>query len=352
MEQLSPSAKEGIQKLLRLLCQTRQECEAEIAEVVDVTRSNRQILPRLMGGTTKMQFGLDRGDLIEPLSPPGTSGAISCDSACSTSTQNDEPWDSVGSQLCTKGKNLLRSQNRRLLGASSVDMQGQDSPGRVFASDLTRKQSDSAFRDNRPMELLSDEVISPRCPSNGVSISSLALAVDYSPDQATVATNLATRIFSPRVKAFLRRCRKSPDLFLKHVRNSQILLPEGGGLAKAIHQTSRNEETKEILALYTRFEVYNCFQLAKTEGHHTGKTWRRNQRDILAKRLSQEYPEKFKATKDAYKALGSVNRGQIFKRWIEHFDNNVGSLLALPSRRANYEYGLLSELLLVLANIH
>lgn len=167
-------------------------------------------------------------------------------------------------------------------------------------------------------------------PSNTVALS-------LAPNEDTLdRTRLAacTEItFSSNLLRVLQNCKTDRDLFLRKVEESKASLPNGRGWKAAIATKQENADMRDLLSIYHRFECYNIYRHVVEAGYHTGEHWIRDRRQELAKKLCDDFPERFQTLKAANKCLNWVDQGCKYHEWTKIFTqiSDLGFLIALPS---------------------
>ncbi|KAF5614823.1 hypothetical protein F25303_14004 [Fusarium sp. NRRL 25303] len=138
-------------------------------------------------------------------------------------------------------------------------------------------------------------------------------------DNALSKTRLATcseLSFTPTLRQLLETCKTDKSLFLRRIVESKASLPNGQGWRAAIAIKQENADMRDLLKA----------------GFHTGEHWIRDKRLELAKRLCDDFPERFHDTKAANKCLNWVDQGCRYHEWTKMFTqvSGLGILIALP----------------------
>lgn len=154
-------------------------------------------------------------------------------------------------------------------------------------------------------------------------------------DNALSKTRLATcseLSFTPTLRQLLETCKTDKSLFLRRIVESKASLPNGQGWRAAIAIKQENADMRDLLSIYHRFECYNIYRHVAEAGFHTGEHWIRDKRLELAKRLCDDFPERFHDTKAANKCLNWVDQGCRYHEWTKMFTqvSGLGILIALP----------------------
>ncbi|KAH6869171.1 hypothetical protein B0T10DRAFT_523911 [Thelonectria olida] len=139
--------------------------------------------------------------------------------------------------------------------------------------------------------------------------------------------------FAPGMKWLLEDCKTNRGVFLRRVKESKAALPTGQGWKAAIATKKENADMRDLLKIYHRFECYNIYRHVVEAGFHTGEHWVRDRRAELAKKLCDDFPERFQSLKAANKCLNWVDQGCRYYEWTKMFSevSELGFLIALPS---------------------
>ncbi|SCV34268.1 uncharacterized protein FFB14_04749 [Fusarium fujikuroi] len=154
-------------------------------------------------------------------------------------------------------------------------------------------------------------------------------------DNAIGKTRLATcseLSFTATLRQLLETCKTDKSLFIRKIEESKASLPNGQGWRAAIAIKQENADMRDLLSIYHRFECYNIYRHVAEAGFHTGEHWIRDKRLELAKRLCDDFPERFHDTKAANKCLNWVDQGCRYHEWTKMFTqvSGLGILIALP----------------------
>lgn len=157
--------------------------------------------------------------------------------------------------------------------------------------------------------------------------------VDDTASSKTQLVSCSDLNFAPSTQRLLEECKANPGEFLRAIREARATFPTGQGWKAAIASKKENADMRELMRIYHRFECYNIYSHVVEAGFHTGSHWIREMRADLARKLCQEFPERFQSHDAANKCLNWVDQGCKYHGWANMFGepSNLGYLIALPS---------------------
>lgn len=147
--------------------------------------------------------------------------------------------------------------------------------------------------------------------------------------------------FNPSTKRLLENCKTNPAQFLDAIREAKVVFPNGQGWEAALAIKKENNDIRDLMRIYHRFECYNIYSHVVEAGFHTGTHWVRDRRSDLIKQLCQDFPDRFQNQKAANKCLNWVDQGCKYHEWSKIFGQaeDLGYLIALPSDMPHSAYG-------------
>lgn len=138
---------------------------------------------------------------------------------------------------------------------------------------------------------------------------------------------------SQSMKLLLESCRTDRGAFLREIGKARAVLPTGQGWEAAIAAKVDNADLRDRMKIYHRFECYNIYKHVVEAGYHTGTNWIRDMRTELARRLCENFPQRFRDQQAANKSLNWVDQGCKYHEWAGQFKTGItdlGYLIALP----------------------
>lgn len=194
---------------------------------------------------------------------------------------------------------------------------------------------------NAPAALPRQEIFAPRV-SHQPDETTAQIQVEANDDSCSNARlfTCSEIKFTPSTERLLEKCKTNPAEFLHAIKEAKVVFPTGQGWEAALVTKKENNDLRDLMRIYHRFECYNIYKHVVDAGFHTGTHWVRDRRSELTQKLCQDFPERFQNEKAASKCLNWVDQGCRYHEWTEMFGEtaDLGYIIALPSEMPNSAY--------------